>query len=767
MQNGPLFVYFCKMKPFLIPFFCLFALSRLSAQLPIAWDTISVIENGKVLKMPWANGLNFTNVSNADLNFDGKQDLVLFDRLDNFGNGRFRCFVNTGNPGELKYFADPVLSYYFPKSADWAILKDYDNDGKADIFCSIGSSLRAYRNTSNPPHLAFTLAKSTIISDYFPQGSNGISALYVNPVAVPGIVDVDGDGDLDVLTFSATGVLIQWHKNMSMEKYGKPDSLEFQLEDDCWGKVAESSCTANLSYSYCTQQASTTFPQLPAVAGKEYHAGSCLTCLDSDGDSDLDLIIGDILCQTPQYMHNVGTPTAALFGDTTKMYPNYPAKGNTTQPLMNSFPCAYIVDADNDGKQDLVVTPNSLSSENYKSVWLYRNVSLTNTVNFQFVKNNFLQDEMIDVGQNSIPLLLDYDADGIKDLIIGNYGYYQGNTASARLTLYRNTGTGTQPSFSLVTRDYASLAQYSLNGIMATAGDIDNDNDVDICIGVTSGQVHWLENTGGQGNLCNFSVLKNNPFGFTTVSSGAIPQLFDLDSDGKLDLLIGMQNGNIAFYRNTGTVTPQNVLVPSFSLVTNTLGNVNLKSDPLVYGYEGDAAPYFFKENGSIKLLAGCITGAIAYYNVPSDILSPYDPISGQVNGYNEGGQSTLCYEDINGDGIRDMFIGNSAGGLKFYSSKSVYVSIEEIDNLRLNELISLFPNPLYDELTIRIDELEFKNGSCRISNLLGQEVQRQPVLGNTSRVDVSALSPGIYLTEISIEQGGKQLVLTKKLIKQ
>ncbi|MBL7932492.1 MAG: T9SS type A sorting domain-containing protein, partial [Bacteroidia bacterium] len=588
---------------------------------------------------------------------------------------------------------------------------------------------------------------------------------YVNPVAVPGIVDIDGDGDLDVLTFSATGVLIQWHKNMSMENYNKPDSLEFQLQEECWGKVAESSCTANLSYSYC-MQSSSAFAQVQGLAGKELHAGSCLTCLDSDGDLDMDLIIGDILCKTTQYMHNVGTQSAALFGDTTKMYPNYPGKGNTTQPYMNSFPCAYIVDVDNDQKQDLIVAPNSLSSENYKSVWLYRNTSQTSTVNFQFVKNNFLQDEMIDVGQNSLPVLLDYDADGKKDLLIGNYGYYQGNTTSARLTLYRNTGSNSQPSFSLVTRDYASLAQYSLSGIMPSVGDIDNDNDLDICIGVTSGQIHWLENTGGQGNPCNFSVFKNNPFGFTTVSSGAIPQLFDLDTDGKLDLLIGMQNGNIAFYKNTGTLTTQNVLAPSFSLVTNTLGNIDVKSDPLVYGYEGDAAPFFYNDNG-IKLMVGSITGALAYYTVPSNILDPYNLINAQVNGYNEGGQSTVCYEDINGDGIRDMFIGNSGGGLKFYSSKSMYVGLKDINNERILNLITFFPNPLNEKLNIRIEEFEFSNASIHVNNLLGQELMKQSIPGNTFQMDVSGLAPGVYLAKIYIEYAGRQVSLTKKLIKE
>jgi hypothetical protein len=92
---------------------------------------------------------------------------------------------------------------------------------------------------------------------------------------------------------------------------------------------------------------------------------------------------------------------------------------------LNSFPCTFNLDVDNDGFKDLVASPNAIAgSENYQSVWYYKNASSTPTVNFVFQKKNFLQEDMIELGEGAYPVLFDADADGKKDLIVGNLGYY-------------------------------------------------------------------------------------------------------------------------------------------------------------------------------------------------------------------------------------------------------------------------------------------------------------------------------------------------------
>lgn len=736
-----------------LPLF-LFILTNLvlNAQLPVARDTISVLENGKVLKMPWANGLNYANASNIDLNNDNVKDLVIFDRVNQFGTGRFRCFIKTGLPGQATYTADPALSYYFPQCANWAVLHDFNCDGKEDLFCSVNSGIKVYKNTSSAAGLSFSLFKSLLYTDY--GGSNGVSNLYASSVGVPGIADIDNDGDLDILTFSPQGVLIEYHKNKSKELNYNCDSLIFNAVDLCWGKISESQCS--VAMNQCLPKP----VQIQGANGeKTYHAGSCLMCMDSDGDGDQDLIMGDISCNTVQYVHNTGTIANAYFTDTTALYPGYPVKGSSTQIKMNNFPCTYYVDADGDGKRDLIAMPNVAGSENYKSVWYYKNTSATSTVNFQFVKNNFLQDEMIEVGQNSFPALIDYDSDGKKDLLIGTFGYYQNNSLSARLTLYKNISSSAIPVYSLVTRDYAGLSTQNLSYVMPTVGDVDNDGDVDVLIGTLSGQVHWLKNSAGAGQPCNFSQFLLNPFTFTTSSAVAAPNLVDLDGDNLLDLVIGTKNGRLSYYRNTGAAAS-----PAFSLITNFLGNVDVKGDPFLFGLDGYAVPFFYRVNGSLTGLVGSISGAVWQFGVPSNLQSPFPLLNSGVNGLNEGSQSAPLFEDLDGDGKRDLMIGNASGGLSYFSSTSPFVSLKE--ELSQSISFSLYPNPASQFVFFK-NHLPYSEAAVTVYDLGGRLLLQKEITSASAFMDLSGLEEGLYVFCIRTQGAGGNQVQYLKLLHQ
>ncbi len=734
----------------------LFILTNCFAQLPIGRDTLTVIENGNTYSLAWAGGINSSNVSNIDLNFDGIKDVVVFDKGNQFGTGKFRCFIKTGNAGQATYSLNASLSNNFPTIKDWAILLDYNNDNKEDIFCSTSAGIMVYKNVSAANTLSFQLEKSLLYSNYNPGGVPQLSNLYASGIGVPAIADVDKDGDLDVLSFTSGGFELHYHKNMSKELFGSADSLsKFDMVDGCWGKMTENNCT--VTFSQCALMK--TFYAEPLTINKtNLHAGLCLTCIDLETDGDEDLIMGDISCSVMQLVKNTGTPTLAIITDSTKLFPSA-----AQQIKMNSFPCVYLADIDGDSKKDLLATPNAFGSENFNSVWYYKNISTTNTLSFNLIKKNQFQDEMIDVGQNSYPILFDYNADGKKDLLVGNFNYYNPTFNQSRLTLFQNVGTLAQPAFSLITRDYAALVSYSFNCVMPTAGDIDNDGDVDLIVGTSNGVIHWLKNTAGAGNVCNFSQVAVNAFSFTTLSAIASPNLFDVNNDGKLDIIIGTKNGRIAYYQNIGTPTS-----PSFTLVTNTFGNVNVQGAITEFGTDGFASPFIYKDGSVTKLLVGNVAGRVFEYLLPNSYTAnaTFTLINNNVNSIFEGGQSTLCYEDINNDNIRDLFVGNCSGGLAYYSSKAPNVSVKENSNLEKLD-VNLFPNPVKNNFTIDVKNYGNVELKIIIHNALGEQISNEKIINGLTKISMANYQDGIYFVSIYFSDSkNNNLIGVKKVIK-
>ena len=728
------------------------------AQLYVGADTISVLHNNYCLKMPLAGGINAAVFGNIDLNYDGKKDIIIYDKLNNSALGTFKCFENIGNPGETKYKHRPDLRSKFPQVYNWALFYDYNGDGKEDLFCSVTGGIQVYKNTgSASTGLQFVMTYSLLYSDYNPGGPSAVSNIYAGPVGLPAITDIDNDGDLDILTFSPTGIFVEYHKNKSKELYNHADSLVFELADQCWGKISENGCLVSLNQ--CPSRP--IYESLNERMNGINHAGACLTAFDSDGDGDKDLIIGDISCNTVEYCHNTGTIANALVTDTTKLFPNFPAKGNTTVIKYNSFPSAHLLDVDNDGKQDLVSTPNTFGSENATSVWLYKNTSTTNTVNFQFVKNNFLQDEMIEAGQMSRPILLDYNADGKKDLLIGGNGIYINNARRPRFFLYENIGTLAQPAFSLVSTNYANLST-ALNASVISAvpapGDIDNDGDTDLLMITNGNTLSWYENTAGAGNPCNFSVLKFNHFAINFPTGDVVPQLFDFNNDGKLDLMVSGKNGRVYYYENNGTVS-----VPAFTLVPGSFPNVSLRGDFFVYGLDGFGAPYFYREGSQIKLLGGCITGQLYLFDVPSVSTASCTLIDSTANNILESTYSSPWFDDINGDGKPDLFVGNAGGGLSFYSSKAPEVSVKEIITNH-SSMLHLYPNPAKESVVIRY-EGPGALSDISIYTAMGQKVKSLEFKNNTEVIKTDSLPPGVYLIRFKVTDGSQHYGLVKRLI--
>lgn len=716
--------------------FFLLSVNFFWAQNIVYRDTIPVFELGHKLIMPWAGGINFSSFTQIDLNADGKKDIVAFDKICSSG-GRLRAYLNVGSAGIPKYLHAFNYQTQFPEVSDWALFFDYNNDGKADIFTYTTGGIKVYQNTSVGQNLSFLLAKPLLMSDYNPFGAPSYSNLYCNPVALPGIGDLDGDGDLDILTYSVFGIKIEYHKNMSQELYGISDSLVFDMVDDCWGDIKENNCQVDLNQCpFMKMYIKTVNDSIT----KPLHSGSCIMCFDRDGDGDQELIMGDVSCSNVFFAENVGTNSNAHIGDTTILYPNYPNKGSSNIIKMNSFPCTFNLDIDNDGYKDLIASPNTIAgSENYQSVWYYKNVSSTPTVNFVFQKKNFLQEDMMEFGEGAYPVLFDADADGKKDLIIGNLGYYTVNTNKSKLAFYKNIGSSSSPSFSLITRDYQALSTYNIYSMSPTFGDLDGDGDMDLIVGDNNGQLHYFENTASIGSPAQFSNHISN-YKSIDIGNYAFPQLFDVNNDGKLDLVIGSQNGKIGLYTNTGSLTS-----PAFTLQTPFLGGIDVRQ----YGWTtGFSMPFMYRELGITHLLVGSEIGNIYMYsNIDGNLTGTFNEVDTTLFNVNEGPRCAPFYEDITSDGKRDLFLGNYAGGIAFFNSTNVsQVGVEELFN---EDNITIFPNPAFDKINITIKDNSYQEIAIKCFDVLGKVVFEKNTFNKLIDIDVSQFSKGIYFIRI------------------
>ncbi|WP_148096717.1 FG-GAP repeat domain-containing protein, partial [Aphanothece sacrum] len=131
------------------------------------------------------------------------------------------------------------------------------------------------------------------------------------------------------------------------------------------------------------------------------------------------------------------------------------------------------------------------------------------------------------VGSYPTPTFADIDNDGDLDAFVGEIN---GNT-----DFFRNTGTGSVPSFTFETTNPFGLTNVGYNSAPALA-DIDNDGDLDAFVGTVDGNTYFFRNTGSASNP-TFTLQASN-FGLTDVGSRAKPTLVDIDNDGDLDAFV-------------------------------------------------------------------------------------------------------------------------------------------------------------------------------------------------------------------------------------
>lgn len=223
------------------------------------------------------------------------------------------------------------------------------------------------------------------------------------------------------------------------------------------------------------------------------------------------------------------------------------------------------VDYDGDKALDLIVGIEDWSYYGWDDAWnergewtngplhgfvlWFRNTGTTDSPQYDDPVHLLAGGERLDVYGCPSPNFVDFDGDGDLDLLCGEFldGF----------TYFENIGSRREPQYAAGRRVHdqrGEVLKMDLQMIVPVAFDWDRDGDHDLIVGDEDGRVAFVENTG---ELDSRSVPQFLPPRYfqqqaDTLKCGALatPVGFDWDHDGDMDIVAGNTAGYIEFFEN-------------------------------------------------------------------------------------------------------------------------------------------------------------------------------------------------------------------------
>jgi len=293
---------------------------------------------------------------------------------------------------------------------------------------------------------------------------------------------------------------------------------------------------------------------------------------------------------------------------------------------------------------------------------------------------------------------VDYNDDGLLDLMVGHgiwddYGWdnafnEKGEWTNGPLHGYTyillNKGTNKEPEYAKPEKIMAGDKPADVYGMPSPClEDFDGDGDLDLICGEFLDSFTWFENIGSRSEP-KFAEGKK------LLSKGEVIRMdlemmvvtsIDWDKDGDVDLVVGQEDGRIAFMENTGKVK-NNMPVfkkPEF---------FKQEADDLIFGALATPWSVDWDDDGDEDIITGNTAGYIGFIENLSGGIDPkwaesvYLEANNQVirimAGYNgsiqgpceaKWGYTTLSVGDWDRDGLNDIVANSITGTVVWYKN--------------------------------------------------------------------------------------------------
>ena len=373
-----------------------------------------------------AHGAN--TMALGDIDGDGDEDMfwgdyfepgILF--IENTGTCRSPSLRSEPVPFPL---AEPLRTSGYNAPT----VGDVDGDGDEDLL--VGVLGGAYNpNTTTADN--FHYLEQTGPLNFEARSSRFLSTIDFGAESIPVLVDLDSDGDLDLLVGN------------KIEQNDTQNGKLYRLINEGSSEVPIFRMDGELD------------------VGGGYHMLPAFGDLDADGD--LDAILGTWEDEL-RFLRNDATDGSLQLSVADSAVVTL-TRGRNATPALG--------DVDGDGDLDLFI------GETSGTLNFYENTGSRQEPVFTLVDDEFGR---IDVGRRSMPLLRDMDEDGDLDLVVGS--------ESEGVSLYRNVGSVTSPDFV----EAGLLGIEDFRFASPALGDLDGDGDDDVLLGGGSGGLWFFEN---------------------------------------------------------------------------------------------------------------------------------------------------------------------------------------------------------------------------------------------------------------------------------